>query len=81
MSTGYSLRKVVLKSALPGIVTGCSWPSPSACGETAPLIYTAGWTGRRPNLQLTGSHGFAYLTYPIFTFYNQPGQASPRSGI
>jgi phosphate transport system permease protein len=74
MSTGYSLRKVVLKSALPGIVTGLLLALAIACGETAPLIYTAGWTDAVPNLQLTGSHGFAYLTYPIFTFYNQPGQ-------
>jgi phosphate transport system permease protein len=74
MSTGYSLRKVILKSALPGIVTGLLLALAIACGETAPLIYTAGWTDAVPNLQLTGTHGFPYLTYPIFTFYNQPGQ-------
>jgi len=74
MSTGYSLRKVVLRSAFPGIVTGLLLALAIACGETAPLIYTAGWTDAVPSLQLTGSHGFPYLTYPIFTFYNQPSQ-------
>ena len=37
MSAGYGLRKVVLKSALPGIVTGLLLALAIACGETAPL--------------------------------------------
>ena len=41
MSMGYSLRKVVLKTALPGIVTGLLLALAIAGGETAPLIYTA----------------------------------------
>ena len=44
MSMGYGLRKVVLKSALPGIVTGLLLALAIACGETAPLIYTAGFS-------------------------------------
>src|SRR6202021_782095 len=40
MSMGYSLRKVVLKTALPGIVTGLLLALAIAGGETAPLIYT-----------------------------------------
>ncbi len=43
MSMGYSLRKVVLKSALPGIVTGLLLALAIAAGETAPLIYTLGF--------------------------------------
>ena len=74
MSTGYWLRKVVLKSALPGIVTGLLLALAIACGETAPLIYTAGSPTRCPTSDSTGTHGFPYLTYPVFTFYNQPGQ-------
>jgi len=70
MSIGYSLRKVVLKSALPGIVTGLLLALAIACGETAPLIYTAGFSTRVP-LSLTHAQ-FPYLTYPVFTFYNQP---------
>ena len=49
MSMGYSLRKVVLKSALPGIVTGLLLALAIACGETAPLIYTAGFANTLPH--------------------------------
>jgi phosphate transport system permease protein len=73
MSMGYSLRKVVLKTALPGIVTGLLIALAIACGETAPLIYTAGFTDALPGASLIHSQGFAYLTYPVYTFYNQPG--------
>jgi phosphate transport system permease protein len=71
MSMGYSLRKVVLKSALPGIVTGLLLALAIACGETAPLIYTAGFSNTLPHA-LTGAHDqFPYLTYAVFTFYNE----------
>jgi phosphate transport system permease protein len=72
MSMGYSLRKVVLKTALPGIVTGLLIALAIACGETAPLIYTANFTNAIPGASLIHSQGFAYLTYPVYTFYNQP---------
>ena len=42
MPEGYALRKVVLKTAFPGIVTGLLLALAIAGGETAPLIYTAG---------------------------------------
>jgi phosphate transport system permease protein len=71
MSMGYSLRKVILKTALPGIVTGLLIALAIACGETAPLIYTAGFTNAVPGASLIHSQGFAYLTYPVYTFYNQ----------
>jgi phosphate transport system permease protein len=76
MSMGYSLRKVVLKTALPGIVTGLLLALAIACGETAPLIYTAGFTDALPNGHLIHTQ-FPYLTYAVFTFYNQPGNG-PR---
>jgi phosphate transport system permease protein len=72
MSMGYAMRKVVLKSALPGIVTGLLIALAIACGETAPLIYTANFTNALPTTSLIHSQGFAYLTYPVYTFYNQP---------
>jgi phosphate transport system permease protein len=72
MSMGYSLRKVVLKSAVPGIVTGLLIALAIASGETAPLIYTANFTNALPGASLIHSQGFAYLTYPVYTFYNQP---------
>jgi phosphate transport system permease protein len=75
MSAGYSLRKIVLKSALPGIVTGLLLALAIACGETAPLLYTAGWTNALPSAQLVHAP-IAYLTYPIWTFYNQPSDSA-----
>ena len=74
MSGGYALRKIILKTALPGIVTGLLLALAIAVGETAPLIYTAGWTNALPGAALTNSHGFAYLTYPVYSFYNYPSQ-------
>ncbi len=70
MSAGYGLRKVVLKSALPGIVTGLLLALAIACGETAPLIYTAGFSNTLPHSALHAE--FPYLTYVVFTFYNDP---------
>jgi phosphate transport system permease protein len=74
MRTGYALRKVVLKSALPGIVTGLLIALAIAGGETAPLLFTANfnqsvWTG-----SLIHAHGFGYLTYVVFTFWKEPSK-------
>ena len=76
MSTGYALRKVVLKTALPGIVTGLLLALAIAVGETAPLIYTAGFSNQIWNGQLIHSQGFGYLTYAVYTFYNYPSNAA-----
>jgi phosphate transport system permease protein len=72
MSTGYALRKVVLKAGAPGIVTGLLIALAIAGGETAPLIYTANfastlWTG-----SFIHAHGFGYLTYLVFQFWSYP---------
>ncbi len=78
MSMGYSLRKVVLKTALPGIATGLLLALAIASGETAPLIYTAGWTTANPSIHFHAQ--FPYLTYPVFSFYDraQRRSALPR---
>jgi phosphate transport system permease protein len=68
MSMGYSLRKVVLKSALPGIVTGLLLALAIAGGETAPLIYTANFANKIPHSVTHAS--FPYLTYVVFSFYD-----------
>jgi phosphate transport system permease protein len=75
MSTGYALRKVVIKSALPGIVTGLLIALAIAVGETAPLIYTAGITNSLPSTSLI-HQPIAYLTYYVWTDYNQPIKAT-----
>jgi phosphate transport system permease protein len=68
MSMGYSLRKVVLKTALPGIVTGLLLALAIAGGETAPLIYTANFANTIPHSVTHAS--FPYLTYVVFSFYD-----------
>lgn len=71
MRTGYGLRKVVLRTALPGIVTGLLIAESITVGETAPLLYTAGITNDLPNWQLV-HHPIGYLTYYVWTDWNQP---------
>ncbi|ORA15095.1 phosphate ABC transporter permease PstA [Mycobacterium arosiense] len=72
---GWTLRKIVLKSAMPGIVTGLLVALALAVGETAPMLYTAGWSNSAPTGKLTDSP-VGYLTYPIWTFYNLPSKAA-----
>jgi phosphate transport system permease protein len=71
----WTLRKVVLKQAIPGIVTGLLVAIALAVSETAPMLYTAGWSNSLPTGQLTHSP-VAYLTYPVWTFYNEPSRAA-----
>jgi phosphate transport system permease protein len=75
LPVGWTLRKVVLKTAMPGIVTGLLVALAVAIGETAPMLYTAGWSDSLPTAQLTDSP-VAYLTYPIWTFYNLPSKTA-----
>ena len=76
ITPGWTLRKIVLKSALPGIVTGMLVAIAISVGETAPLLYTAGWTDLTPTLQLTHAP-VAFLTYAIFNFWD----AGTASGL
>jgi phosphate transport system permease protein len=76
ISPAWTLRKIVLKSALPGMVTGMLVAIAISVGETAPLLYTAGWTDLNPTLQLTHAP-VAFLTYAIFNFWD----AGTTSGL
>jgi phosphate transport system permease protein len=76
MSTGQTLRKVVLRTASPGIVTGLLIALAIAGGETAPLLFTAEfsrtvWTGA-----FIHAHGFGYLTYVVYTFWDTPSKSA-----
>jgi phosphate transport system permease protein len=71
MRSGYALRKLVLRPALPGIATGLIIAVAIAVGETAPLLYTASYSNGAPTFGLHHSP-VAYLTYNVFTDYNQP---------
>ena len=76
ISPGWTLRKIVLKSAVPGMVTGLLVAIAISVGETAPLLYTAGWTDLNPSLTLTHAP-VAFLTYAIFNFWD----AGTTSGL
>jgi phosphate transport system permease protein len=71
ISTGRTLRTIVLKAALPGIATGILIALAISGGETAPLLLTAGFTNQNPTLSLI-HQPIAYLTYPVYNFYNSP---------
>jgi phosphate transport system permease protein len=73
LPVNWTLRKIVLKTALPGIVTGLLIAMAIAVGETAPLLYTAGTSDANPSLALTHAP-VGYLTYFVYAFspINQP---------
>ena len=73
LPANWAMRRIVLKSAVPGIITGILVAVAIAAGETAPLLYTAGWSDANPSLHLIGTP-VGYLTYPVWAFapINQP---------
>jgi phosphate transport system permease protein len=73
ISMGHSLRKVVLKSAVPGIATSVLIALAISVGETAPLLYTAGWSSSLPKAALV-HQPVGYLTYPVWAFWDYPSK-------
>ncbi|HTV44509.1 MAG TPA: phosphate ABC transporter permease PstA [Stellaceae bacterium] len=65
------ILRVCLPAALPSILTGILLALAISVGETAPLLYTAGWSDYLWNGRLTHSP-IGYLTYAIWTFINEP---------
>ncbi len=74
-SLGATDRRVILgvclPAALPAILTGVLLALAVSVGETAPLLYTAGWSNYMWDGHLTHSP-IGYLTYAIWTFINEP---------
>jgi phosphate transport system permease protein len=72
---GANERRVILRiclpAALPGVLTGIMLALAVSVGETAPLLYTAGWSNYMWDGRLTHSP-IAYLTYAVYTFINEP---------
>jgi phosphate transport system permease protein len=73
MSRMYLLRRIVFRAATPGILTGLIVAIAISIGETAPLLYTAGYTNAYPSGALIHAP-VGYLTYAAYTFYDQPGK-------
>ena len=63
--------RVVVRSAIPGVTTGTMLAVGIALGETAPLIYTAGFSNYMPTTKLFHAP-VGYLTYVIWTYINEP---------
>ena len=63
--------RVLLPAARSGVITGVLFALAISVGETAPLIYTAGWSNYLWNGHLT-QEPIGYLTYVIWSFINQP---------
>ena len=72
LPVSWTLRRVVIKAALPGIITGLLVAVAISVGETAPLLYTANWSASNPSALIHSPVG--YLTYLVFAFspINQP---------
>ncbi len=66
-----TINRVVIVTALPGILTGILIAMSIGLGETAPLIYTANWSDYLPTGALTKSP-VGYLTYVVWTYINEP---------
>lgn len=70
-STAQTVRHVVLRAALPGIVAGAVLATSVAIGETAPLIYTVSWSNAGPAARLFHSP-VGYLTAAVWRFIVRP---------
>jgi phosphate transport system permease protein len=66
---------VLLPAATPGVLTGVLLALSISVGETAPLLYTAGWSNYLWDGQVIHSP-IAYLTYAIWTFINEPSASA-----
>ncbi len=65
------ITRIAMPLALPGILTGVLLAIAISLGETAPLIYTAGWSNFLWSGRLV-HEPIGYLTYVIWSFINQP---------
>lgn len=71
MTRFQAIRKVIWRPAAAGISTGVLLAVAIGLGETAPLLYTAGWSTANPSLQMT-NHPVGYLTYIIWSYIDMP---------
>ncbi len=70
-----AISRVLLPVAAPNIITGLVVAEAIGMGETAPLIYTAGFSNALPSLQLV-HRPVGYLTYVVWTYINEPSAAA-----
>ena len=70
-SAGTVTMRVCMRVATPGVLTGVLLALSISVGETAPLLYTAGWSDYTWNGRFTQSP-IGYLTYAVWAFINEP---------
>jgi phosphate transport system permease protein len=75
VNTGTVILRICLPMAAPGIVTGILLALAISVGETAPLIYTAGWSNYMWTGHLT-QEPVGYLTYVIWSFITEPFESA-----
>ncbi len=66
---------ICVPAALPGILTGILLALAISVGETAPLLYTAGWSNYLWTGRLT-NEPIGYLTYAIWAFITEPFESA-----
>lgn len=71
---GTVIMRICLPMATPSIMTGVLLALAISVGETAPLIYTAGWSSYLWTGKLT-HEPIGYLTYAIWSFITEPEMA------
>jgi phosphate transport system permease protein len=71
LSPSLVIMRILLPFAIPNILNGLVVAEAIGMGETAPLLYTAGWSNSLPTLQLV-HQPIGYLTYVVWTYINQP---------
>jgi phosphate transport system permease protein len=69
MTKSYQLRKIVMRAALPGMLTGLVVAIAISVGETAPLLYTAGASAYYPTGAFIHSP-VPYLTEIVYTDFD-----------
>ncbi|HLX78107.1 MAG TPA: phosphate ABC transporter permease PstA [Acidimicrobiales bacterium] len=69
MAKSYQLRKIVVRAALPGMLTGLVVAIAISVGETAPLLYTAGASEYYPTGALVHSP-VPYLTQVVYADFD-----------
>jgi phosphate transport system permease protein len=74
-----AVARVLLPPALPGIVSGIIVALAISTGETAPLLFTAGFSNENPSLHLL-HHQLGFLTDVTYTSVSIPGRAYAVQG-
>jgi phosphate transport system permease protein len=71
---GLTTWRILLPPAIPGIMSGVIIALAISTGETAPLLFTAGFSNQSPTFTLRNSP-IGYLTYVTYTNFELPGGA------